>query len=436
MIGDSQEGTFVLGVTADTPAIIGATWWNEALRKEERAQSRRGFLLLGGVLAVGVGVTLAVKSAIESSDTTDGSRRSLEMQEQYGWSFGATTEHLVYDPGTPTVGTFPVDSLRRLPDDLRPKSAALAPFFVPTLFQSSLALPKTNLPDEPLLTRTVSDELTPLESADAKDSENRGRSFAAMLQPAPRNLLVIVDLPGPEAVAFAAGAAATFAPVFTFDNWPHPRGVVTAHKTLATAAGYQPVFVAAAASRTGNAPPLFVLDRNRLAPYDGSADHFDNRYLARLPSPDALHQLGYPNVLYICPAAFQVSELDDLNDLFVAYAARGLQVHALGVGAISQGGTDGGWYYGGTPATQTAFFTDYPIWPGAPRAQGPSGVSGQGSRYVPTPRKTAFSGAAPDHAPANFALVPVVLTGAGILLGAKMNRFGSWNRSSGGYGGG
>ena len=432
-MADESHGSFVLGVTGDTPAIVGASWWNEALRKEERSHSRRAFLIAGGVLAAGVGVVAAVYAAVESASTQEGSRHSLEMQEQYGWSFGATTEHLVYDE--PAVGTFPVPLLRTLPDDLRPRSAALAPFFVPTLFQSSLALPKTNLPDEPLPTRTVSDELTPLENADAKSQESRGRSFAATMQPAPRNVAVIVDLPGPEAVAFAAGAAGTFAPVFTFDNWPHPRGVVPAHKTLATAAGYQPMFVAAASSRASNAPPLFVLDSQRLAPYDGSNTHFDNRYLARLPSPDALHQLGYPHVLYICPAAYQVQELDDLNDLFVAYAARGLKVHALGAGAFSEG-SDGGYYYGGTSATQTAFFTDYPFWPGAPRALAASGVAGQGSRYVPARRQTAFSGATPDHAPASFALVPVVLTGAGILLGARMNRFGSWNRTSSGYGGG
>jgi hypothetical protein len=438
MSDDSQHGAFVLGVTADSPAIVGATWWNEALRKEDRSQTRRRFLLTGGILVLGAGVVAAVAETVETVVVTkEDKRHSLEMQEKYGWSFGATTEQLSFD--TPAPGSFTTDALRTLPDDLRPRSASLLPFFVPTLFQSSLALPTDTLPDEPPFTRKVSDELTPIESATASTAENRGRSLAALLQPVPRSVAVIVDLPGPEAVAFAAGAAGTFAPVFTFDNWPHPRGVVPAHKTLATAAGYQAALVTAAASRAATAAPLFVLDRYRLAPHDGSDAHFDNRYLARLPSPDALHQLGYPFVLYICPQSSDVHELDDLNDLFVAYAARGLSVHALGADAITRGAD--GWRYGGSAATENAFFADYPFWPGAPKAHVPSGVDGQGPRYLPTRRQTAFSApsagsAGSGHAPADFALVPVVLAGTGVLLGARMNRFGSWNRTSGGYGGG
>jgi hypothetical protein len=432
MADDSQDGAFVLGVTADIPAIVGAAWWNEALRQEDRAHTRRAFLVTGGVLALTAGVVVAISDAAKSGDIKEESRHSLEMQEKYGWSFGATSEHLLFE--TISAGGFASSALRTLADDLRPRSASLLPFFVPTLFQSSLALPQASLPGEPLLTRTVSEDLERLAGAAISAAENRGRSLAAILQPAPKNTLLIVDLPGAEAVAFAAGAANLFAPVFTFDNWPHPRGVVPAHKALAAAASYQAAFVTAEASRASSAPPLFVLDSYRLAPYDGAVTHFDNRYLARLPSPDALHQLGYSHVMYICPSSADVRELDDLNDLFVAYAARGLKMHAMGADAIFQGSD--GWRYGGNASRETAFFTDYPIWPGAPRAVESSAVNTMGARYVPSHRQTVFSGAAPEHPPASFALVPVVLTGAGIVLGARMNRFGSWNRTSSSYGGG
>src|SRR5689334_23419108 len=48
------------------------------------------------------------------------------------------------------------------------------------------------------------------------------------------------------------------------DNWPHPKGVVPAHQTLAAAAYFQPLF----AKRAGvGSPPMLVLDRRRLAAY-------------------------------------------------------------------------------------------------------------------------------------------------------------------------
>ena len=40
------------------------------------------------------------------------------------------------------------------------------------------------------------------------------------------DVALVLDLPGPEAVAVAAALAPCFDPVFVFDNWPHPLGVV------------------------------------------------------------------------------------------------------------------------------------------------------------------------------------------------------------------
>src|SRR5271170_5569626 len=77
----------------------------------------------------------------------------------------------------------------------------------------------------------------------------------------PAGAMVVVDLPGPEAVAFAAGAASAFDPVFALDNWPHPRGVVPAHQTLAAAAYCQPLFARRASGSAAPRWPLLVLDR-------------------------------------------------------------------------------------------------------------------------------------------------------------------------------
>src|SRR5213075_2902173 len=74
-------------------------------------------------------------------------------------------------------------------------------------------------------------------------------------------------------------------------------------------------------------PPMFVLDSNRLAPYQEAADQFDNRYLARVPPASALREAGYRRVLYVRPVGQspeQLRELDDLNDDFVAYRDAGV----------------------------------------------------------------------------------------------------------------
>ena len=109
----------------------------------------------------------------------------------------------------------------------------------------------------------------------------RGKSLASLFAsvsetgqtPAGTKTALIVDLPGPEAVAFAAGAISIFDPVFLFDNWPHPRGVVHAQDTLSAAAYYQPLFAdARSTSRTNARLPMFVLDRGRIATYRGRRD--------------------------------------------------------------------------------------------------------------------------------------------------------------------
>jgi hypothetical protein len=282
----------------------------------------------------------------------------------------------------------------------------------------------------------------------------RGRALAALWKgtlkppanmggtPLPPAALVIVDLPGPEAVAFAAGAAAAFDPVFAFDNWPHPKGVVPAHTTVAAAAYYQPLFARHAAG--ASAPPLLVLDRNRLAAYSDDASQFDNRHLARLPGIAAIRQIGLSRVLYVTPLDTD-KELDDLNDDLVQYAKAGLSVKLLGADAFGPDAGDGAgppsgpdddrpyYYYGRSIASNGWFWHDYPWVPLPPGASPPPALSLVGPSYVPAPRVTPFS---LRTRPSAFGTVPVVVSVAtGLILGARLYRSGSWHRSSGGWGG-
>src|SRR5690348_6683111 len=92
----------------DKPSIIGARWWHEALVDRDAEIARRtairNILIAGGVIA-GFGAMLAMcvkasSSGVLGSDApavSDARKTSLEMQKEYGWSFGAVGEPLVFD---------------------------------------------------------------------------------------------------------------------------------------------------------------------------------------------------------------------------------------------------------------------------------------------------------------------------------------------------
>ena len=225
----------------------------------------------------------------------------------------------------------------------------------------------------------------------------RAAQTAAQALAAVPGAALVVDLDGQDSVAFAAGASALFDPVFLFDNWPHPHGVVPAHLTLAAAAYYQPMLAKAAQSAPHDSPAMFVLDRQRLSTYTDSAQQFDNRWVARMPGVQALRSLGIKRLLYVSPSS-SARELDDLNDDFVTDHAAGIAITLVDVSAID-------------PATLASSCA-----PVARRTLFSSGVAGGGR---PTPPE--------------FGSVPVVvgLVG-GTLLGVAWSRSGTWNRGWGG----
>lgn len=478
----------------DKPGIVGARWWHASLQDQAAQMARRdairNILIAGGVIA-GFGAMLAmcVKSATSGSgsgglpdDATESRKTTLEMQKSYGWSFGAVGEALVFDGVT--TKPFQVGALSSLVTDLAPTRSELTPFFQATLFDSPDAVPRllSTLPPEEIAGfKPLRTSVLPIQTAAMDAAYARGRSMASLFvslaeaggAPADAKTALIVDLPGPEAVAFAAGATPAFDPVFLFDNWPHPRGVVRAHETLSAAAYYQPLFEAARDNKRGTKrAPLFVLDRRRLNAYADDATQFDNRYVAKLPSPaSALSALGVSHVLYVVPTrADAARETDDLNDDFVLYNSAGIDVKALSLDLFSVDATapavadagraptgggaagaaaetdglvaeSGGVYYGGSRSSHHSFFLDYP-WakPARPATLRPSNP---GKSYAPVARKTSYSTGSPTAStassrsrPTNFGTVPVVIAvGTGVVLGARYSRSGSWNRSSGGWGG-
>ena len=490
---DSSNDPYSRDRQVDKPSIAGARWWHESLADQAaqiaRRDAIRNILIAGAVIAgFGAMLTMCIKSAsTPSTPSTPGQlpddvsairKTSLEMQKAYGWSFGAIGEALVFDGVT--TRPFQPGALQTLATDLAPTQSTLKRYYQATLFEAPYASP-TQLskldPDEGAGFKVLADAVQPIFTPAMNAAYARGKSLASLfaslreekLTPAAARAALIVDLPGPEAVAFAAGAASVFDPVFLFDNWPHPRGVVRAQETLSAAAYYQPLFAAARrkVADSEERPAMFVLDRRRLTAYTDDATQFDNRYVAKLPlAASEMRALGADHVLYVLPphVGTQV-ELDDLNDELVAYATGGVDVKALELdtfaaapGAPDAGGAptaqsvnesdqlvaDAGFvYYGGTAGSHHAFFVDYP-WAKPARTATTRPASNTGKAFTPTARVTPYSGggttsrvSATKATPTSFGTVPVVIAvGTGVILGSRYSRSGSWNRASSSWSGG
>lgn len=296
-----------------TPA--SASWWDESCAARSDLARRD---LLKALL--GVGAAGATAAGVVARAQTTVTRDALEVQRELGWSFGAVKEPLVFDGEDERP--FDRASLATLVASLRPSSPAHRPYYVPTLLEAPVAEPTPAERDAGA--PRLAEQLVPVCTDEMVASYRRGEALAARV--AAQGTLVVVDLPGPESVAFAAGMAHAFDVVLGFDNWPHPRAVVASHLTLAALVYYHPRFVRAAAQRAVDAPAVLTLDRGRLGPRDDKQSRFDNRYLASVPDVDGLRGLGVARVVYVVPDAAASLEGDDLNADFVAWAAAGIDV--------------------------------------------------------------------------------------------------------------
>ena len=409
----------------DRRELVGARWWHTEQRLAAASASPGRSLaklavaagVLGGIglLAAAAGGAFDPDRSVSSGSRDPGGRvislrptgfdetvftkEALAAQHADGWDVGSAGEALVYPDASEVDATGVSPRAEGLAARLAPAQQSLAPWYVSTLFQC---------PEQSANARLRAG-LRPIRSPAMDDAFGRGAGLRSLFDEddMPVDVAIVADLPGPEAVAFAAGLAPRFDPVFTFDNWPHPRGVVPAHLTLAAALEYAGWF--AERRPVLAAPPCFVLDRNRLAPYSDAADRFDNRYVAKLPSAGQWAALGVKHVLYVVPAGVPLQELDDLNDDFVAYAAAGIDVKALSLGdlresqdAAAEPVRSGGpvtrhYLYGGRPTAHPWFWHNYG-WrtPRVPVSSvEPPSVS-RGFEYVPSARPTIFaSGAKP-----------------------------------------
>jgi hypothetical protein len=385
---------------------------------------------------------------------------SLELQKREGWNVGQEGAALRFPVSSGVDADGSPDWQQALPSlasDLAPAQPSLRPFYVPTLFQA-LESPSG---------RSLRSELKPLPPAEAQKDASRGEAILSLFRAVemPKDTALILDLEGPTSIALAATLASGFEPVFTFDNWPHPLGVVPSHLTLASAVFYRPVFLRARGTRPPAAPAVFVLDRNRLAHYTDEDGQFDNRYVAKLPTAENLRSLGIRHLLYVTPGKNDLRELDDLNDEFVDYAKRSIDVKVLPLSdfdappAARDPGTSAPRtaYYGGYPHTHFWFWNSYgwytprlgsarlpPSYVGSARlpAAPPAQVS-PGAAYRPVSRPTIFSSRSlgvgsgvGKQKPSGFGRVSVRASAStGRVSSIRPGRSGSFGRAGGGSSG-
>lgn len=335
----------------------------------------------------------AIASASCDKSDSDVESDARQLQEQHGWNVGYDAEAVTVAP------TVAADSLggtdwadRRTPEAMlaavRPTSEAWRSHESPALYQA-LAQP------------TLADAIQPINDEEMNRAYGIGRSMGELVDAAenPQETLLIIDLPGKDAVACAAGLANFAEPVFWMDNWPHPRGVVKSELALASTLYYAAELEAAQTAREGAKAKVIVLDSNRLTPYRDATTEFDNRYMAEAPSAEEARALGITKVIYLT-ASESATEADDLNDVLVDYS-KGMDVanvnlEQFGQGA-SEGGKEGRYFYGGNAESHGHFYRHHMFFlyiPGGRYrmpARGPSAGRARPSGYTPRPRQTMFS---------------------------------------------
>lgn len=188
-----------------------------------------------------------------------------------------------------------------------PQASPWSPYHRPTLFAALDSVLQPVWPDV-------------VEGLEASDAPLRVPEWAR------EGRAVLLDLPGPASVAYAAWLALRggYEPVVTFNNWPHKQGLVDAHKSLGALVHFVPWAVEAKRERAagawdGRAPPAFVLDAGRLGSRKPRPKDFDNRYYlldADFPTVAQFKRAGVERVVYVRETGTwppDRMEMDDLN---------------------------------------------------------------------------------------------------------------------------
>lgn len=433
---------------------VGAEWWQRSLTRREAGVR---IAALGAASLLAAGGALSFTGCGDSEDEEDGTevdQDALELQKKMGWNAGSTDKQLTFSGKSTSDSRGGMDwntfaASTALLKAWAPKNATWQPYVVSTLAQS-------------LDQASLRGQIAPVHTQAMEAAYGRGLGMKELLKKTkePGKTLLIVDIPGPEAVAYAAALSDVADPIITFDNWPHPLGVVKSQETLGAMLYYAGEVQANAEKRAANAPAVMILDGNRLASYTDADSQFDNRYMAKVPPADKLSTLGVTNVLYAVPDASNSNERDDLNEDFTAYKGKGVNVSLFTLSdftpdttassdtAVVAGASTGyhhtTYYYGGGPMFSPWFYYHYPVFVGysAPAMTRLPATTLTGRTYTPTPRPTMFASRTTGGAsgvgrarPTGFGRVSTRVDGTGRTTGIRSGSYGSYGRSSSGRSG-
>jgi len=140
--------------------------------------------------------------------------------------------------------------------------------------------------------------------------------------------LLLIDLPGPKTVALGAVLGASGCDlVCTFNNWPHPKGLLRVENTLAALLRYASWLDEKRIAYPTPGPVAWLCDAERLGTRTGKPGEFDNRYYIEdgiMPGPKLLRTHSITRVIYVSSKAGAINA--DLGVHLHAYGKDGFQV--------------------------------------------------------------------------------------------------------------
>jgi hypothetical protein len=175
--------------------------------EDKHVQRRRvllGLAVGGGAVAAISALGVGIVKMVSGDPVALATRRSLDMQRQYGWDFGARGAPLVFDGVA--EGPFVREQLQSLGQVMAPSGQGPnAKYAVPTLVESLLAVPTASLPDpedgqprpDGAPFRRLLEVLLPIQTPAMTRAYRAGEALAR-LAGWKQGLAVLADMPGPK----------------------------------------------------------------------------------------------------------------------------------------------------------------------------------------------------------------------------------------------
>ena len=205
----------------------GQNWWEVSLSRRE-AGKRLAAIGAGAALLTSAGVMVGCGGDdFDDEEVAANAKDAIDIQKESGWNVGADTKRLPLRNASATDSKDSIDGWKAYTDPEKLRAAWGSTEEANKKFVSSELINSLNQP-------TLKNSIQPVHSTTMDEAYSRGLGMKGLLEGSknPGSTAIVVDLPGPEAVAYAAALSDYADVVTTFDNWPHPNGVVPSQETL------------------------------------------------------------------------------------------------------------------------------------------------------------------------------------------------------------